>query len=128
MNLCNFYIPCKNYAILCVLDATFGVSLWPQLNWCNIHVPGFSKQILRNINDCYYNGCYSFFELPILKIFLISSYFLYQFHLFALKKFAYTKVYNFLGGYNDNIAMTECQYLDGTSIHTIRILHSSMIN
>ena len=36
--LCSFYMRCKSYVIISKLDTTFGVWLWPQLNWCNTNI------------------------------------------------------------------------------------------
>ena len=51
-------MPCKSNAILYMLDATFGIWLWPHLTWGSLYIPGhfFCEQIFkRNINDCYCN-------------------------------------------------------------------------
>ena len=59
INLCNFYIPCKIYTFLSLLDATFCVWSWPQLNWCNMCMLGFCKQVSKRIiNYCYCNFLY----------------------------------------------------------------------
>ena len=49
--LCNLQMPCKSYAILYMLDATSGVCLWPQVNRCNIYIPGhfFVNKFLEEI-------------------------------------------------------------------------------
>ena len=39
MLLC-YYMLCKSCIVLCMLDATFYVWLWPQLNWSSMYMPG----------------------------------------------------------------------------------------
>ena len=59
INLSIFYMPCNSYATLCMLDATFCARSWPHLNWCNMCMLGFCKQILKRIiNDCFWNFLY----------------------------------------------------------------------
>ena len=56
--LCNLYMVCKISVVLRMLDATFGVSLWPLLNWGSMYMSGhfFCKlNFKRNINICHCN-------------------------------------------------------------------------
>ena len=51
--LCNLYMSCKSSGNLRMLDATFGVWLWPLLNRGSMSGHFFCKQIFkRNINNC----------------------------------------------------------------------------
>ena len=46
----------QELSILCMLDTTFGVWLWPQLNWCNIYILCYIKaSFLKNMNNFYCN-------------------------------------------------------------------------
>ena len=108
INLCNFYKPCKSYAILCMLDATFGAWWWPELNWCNMYqMLCFCKQIVKRIiNDCYCN--FLCLDFPPWKCSSLLLFFILNFSLFFLTKFLLIKkMYNSLGSYNVGITMTE---------------------
>ena len=46
----------QQLSILCMLDTTFGVWLWSQLNWCNIYILCYIKaSFLKNMNNFYCN-------------------------------------------------------------------------
>ena len=95
---CNFYMPCKSYTILRILDATFGVLSWPQLNWCNMYVTGhfFVNKFLEEV-------------FTVIVIFCVwtshpwnnLSFFFYQIQpLYSYKVCPCKKVYNILGNLN----------------------------
>ena len=66
INLYDFDKGCK---ILCIFNATSGVWLWPQLDWHNIYMSGFDKEVSkRNTNYCYLIFCFLPISLAVIAI------------------------------------------------------------